>query len=733
LLSLTGRVKLDPRLIVEEAMNTGERRLIVISGNDSPEVASEIAKIWLSKREGRLLIATHMGINLDRIPLDDATSIDFDQTEEVLGGTWDILIADISHQFRANDIGRLIEVVRGGGLAILTIPPAEEWINSMTEFQRRFMVPPFESRGVRQLFKSRFLSSIGKRGTFLLGEEVRGELCGRVSKDRAPIERTGDPLFDLCATRDQQRVLRSILDAFKERKRAFILTANRGRGKSAVIGIALSLIMNRSKIRSAVVTSPSIEGVQTIFNFLMRGLDAQGVNYEPLIREGRIIALRFKGKDVFYLTPESAAEVEVSLKVVDEAASIPVTTLFKFLGGGFTIFSSTIHGYEGAGRGFSLRFLGRLRKSGIPHAEERMDEPIRYPPDDPVERWLYDFLLLDAEPGEPPKNLEATYREISLDSISEEYLRKFYGIYILAHYRNRPNDLATLLDAPHHFARSLEAEGEPIVSIHLAEEGGLPNSLLEDMVRGMRDLPGHMIASRIVLHYSFKSFGRLRGWRIVRIATHPELQGMGFGTRALAEVEREARGKSVDWLGAGFGATEDLLRFWVRSGYHPVHISPSRNTVTGEYSVLVLKPLSEEASKLTEEVLKEFKRRVLASLHDVYFSLNPMVARLLLKSKLDGGKAKLSTSQRSRLLGYAKGSYVYELASDAIHEVVRSYFWQGKDCLTPREEAILVAKVLQGKPWETLRSRFGVKEPYELLREIVSNLLSCLDGLRDEA
>jgi tRNA(Met) cytidine acetyltransferase len=155
--------------------------------------------------------------------------------------------------------------------------------------------------------------------------------------------------------------------------------------------------------------------------------------------------------------------------------------------------------------------------------------------------------------------------------------------------------------------------------------------------------------------------------------------------------------------------------------------------VTGEYSVLVLKPLSEEASKLTEEVLKEFKRRILASLHDVYFSLNPMVARLLLKSKLDGGKAKLSTSQRSRLLGYVKGSYIYELASDAIHEVVRSYFWQGKDCLTPREEAILVAKVLQGKPWETLKSRFGVKEPYELLREIVSNLLSCLDGLRDEA
>ncbi|MEM3691947.1 MAG: tRNA(Met) cytidine acetyltransferase, partial [Candidatus Korarchaeum sp.] len=164
-----------------------------------------------------------------------------------------------------------------------------------------------------------------------------------------------------------------------------------------------------------------------------------------------------------------------------------------------------------------------------------------------------------------------------------------------------------------------------------------------------------------------------------------------------------------------------------------VHISPSRNPVTGEYSVLVMKPLSSEASKLSEEILREFKRRLLSSLHDVYFSLNPSVARLLLKGRLEGGKVKLSNSQRSRLGGYLRGTYVYELASDSIYEVVRGYFWQGLDCLTPREESMLIAKVLQGKPWETIRSRFGVKEPYEVMREIVFNLVRCLDSLSDQA
>ncbi|MCS7103264.1 MAG: DUF1726 domain-containing protein, partial [Candidatus Korarchaeum sp.] len=101
--------------IVKEALSTGERRLIAISGKDSLELASELVDIWLSMREGRVLVVTNMSTNLDRVSISerDLTSIDFDQTEEVLGGTWDLLIADLSSQFRANDLGRLVEVVRG--------------------------------------------------------------------------------------------------------------------------------------------------------------------------------------------------------------------------------------------------------------------------------------------------------------------------------------------------------------------------------------------------------------------------------------------------------------------------------------------------------------------------------------------------------------------------------------------------------------------------------------------
>ncbi len=730
---------MDIEAIINEALTYGERRLIVVSGQDSLEVASNIAKEWLYRRDGNVLLATHQGMGADKVSLDESrtVSIDFDQTGEVLGGTWDILIADFSSQFRANDLGRLVEVVRGGGLVIFTIPPVREWLSTLTEFQRKLIVPPFENRKVRQLFKKRFLSSLGVPGTFLSGEEERGRLLGKLARDRVSPEESEDPIMNVCATRDQQRILRSLLDSVKGDIRTFILTANRGRGKSAVLGLALSRILMETKIRKAVVTSPSLEGIQTLFEFLMKGLDVQEVKYEPLIRGGQVIDVKFEGRDVFFLTPDSAADVGVKLKVVDEAAAISIPTLFKILyNSKFSIFSSTIHGYEGAGRGFTLRFLKRVRSSGIPYVEERMEEPIRYPPGDPVESWLYRLLLLDAEPGDPPNaNPEDTaYSHLDMEYVKEDYLRKFYGIYVLAHYRNRPNDLEMLLDAPHHFARSLEYDGEPIVSLHIAEEGGLPSSVLDNMMRGSRDVPGHVIPSRIVLHYDFKSFGRLKGWRIVRIATHPEMQGRGFGTRALECVEEEARGKGVDWIGAGFGATRDLLRFWTRLKFVPVHISPKRNSVTGEYSVLLVKPISERASRLLSEILKEFKRRVLNSLHDVYFSLDPLVASYLLKSPIESGKLRLSQSQRSRLLGFIRGDYIYELASDAIYEVVKHYFWLGKDCLTPLEDSLLIGKVLQGKGWEIIRSRFKLRDsPYELLREMLKNLLSCLDGLGNQA
>jgi tRNA(Met) cytidine acetyltransferase len=55
-----------------------------------------------------------------------------------------------------------------------------------------------------------------------------------------------------------------------------------------------------------------------------------------------------------------------------------------------------------------------------------------------------------------------------------------------------------------------------------------------------------------------REFSRLRGLRVVRIATHPELMRKGFGSLALTKLCEEAVEKGYDWVGASFEANASL-------------------------------------------------------------------------------------------------------------------------------------------------------------------------------
>ncbi len=207
--------------------------------------------------------------------------------------------------------------------------------------------------------------------------------------------------------------------------------------------------------------------------------------------------------------------------------------LHKYLNKPRVVYSSTIHGYEGAGRGgFSVKFLKKAREKRS-FKELHMDEPIRYAYGDPIEKWLFDVLLLDAEPAELTeedyeliKRKEVYLEEPDLDDWFEndrEDLRNFVGIYILAHYRNRPSDVALLADAPpHHEARVLRLKnGKIVTAIQIAKEGGIPKNVIDKMAKGYKPR-GNIIPDMMVKHHYLKEFARLKGYRIVRIATHPD-------------------------------------------------------------------------------------------------------------------------------------------------------------------------------------------------------------------
>ena len=190
----------------------------------------------------------------------------------------------------------------------------------------------------------------------------------------------------------------------------------------------------------------------------------------------------------------------------------------------------------------------------------------------------------------------------------------------------------------------------------------------------------------------------------------------------------------------GFGVHERLLRFWIKNGFMPVHMSPERNPVSGEYSVLLVKPISEEAKRAIEFANREFRIRLINSLHGPYHDLEPDVAVLLLTDwNMDlcederECRPVITKAQLNRLVAYAYGPMTYENAVDAIFEVTRKYFYisSSKKPKLPREyEMMLIAKILQARPWREAAEVCNTRKVTIMLglREIMKILLHAFYG-----
>lgn len=182
-----------------------------------------------------------------------------------------------------------------------------------------------------------------------------------------------------------------------------------------------------------------------------------------------------------------------------------------------------------------------------------MSKPLRYAEGDPVEMWLYDALLLNPEP----------IRTGSLDSVEfltldkeklftdDNQLAQVYGILVIAHYRNNPDDLMIMGDGPHHILKGIRTEGGFISVTQISEEGNLPDSMIDLALKG-GTFDGDLIPDRLLKHARIREIGKLKGWRIVRIATLPELQDKGFGSQLLRMVIEDAETQGIDWVGSSF-------------------------------------------------------------------------------------------------------------------------------------------------------------------------------------
>lgn len=72
--------------------------------------------------------------------------------------------------------------------------------------------------------------------------------------------------------------------------------------------------------------------------------------------------------------------------------------------------------------------------------------------------------------------------------------------------------------------------------------------------------------------------------------------------RKLSEVSPP----SINWIGTSYGLTRELFQFWKKNEFSPVYLKQSRNDLTAEHNVIMLKGVEQEEQEVNSDWLSHF-------------------------------------------------------------------------------------------------------------------------------
>ncbi|ABM80990.1 GNAT family N-acetyltransferase [Hyperthermus butylicus] len=603
--------------------------------------------------------------------------------EELLGTENDAVLLAVPGLLRPNLLAAAAETVRGGGVVVLVVPRLDVWQpggGMSTGLYREYLL-----RSLGRL-ESLFWADADLDTVYsmrLPRGKARKPPGPEGYRARSPVHRK---LLEAAATIEQAEALDKIVAHVRSRGRSILVLGDRGRGKSGLLGLAVAYIVASHMAGFVSVTAPSPANVQSFFRILRLALGKLGTRHWEIRRGNIVIGIAGPWFHVRYHTPDRADPG--SFTVVDEAAALGPSRLRSIARRAPRLLAATtIHGYEGSGR-----VLAKIAEEILPEPRlvVELRTPVRYPPGDPLEGWLYDTFMLRVSEPEPPSLDGVELRPAKLDRKElvekQQLLRAVYSILVSAHYRNEPDDLALLLDAPHHRVYVLLAGNTPVAVAHAALEG-------PELPVTARILPD------ILAQYAPEA-GKLSGVRIVRIAVHSRLQRRGLGSKLLRYVEEVASSDGYDWVGAVFGRP-DVLGFWLANNYTPIYVSPLPNKVTGEHNIAVVKPIANKAAKILGGVAAAARKRMLLASHSLYRGLPAEILVEIFSHQVPAQQplSDIDEWQRYRLSLFLCGSLEAESVLDVLWLLlVNDILARGRlDLEDPKAELVAVMRILQGK------------------------------------
>ncbi len=712
-----------------QAQATRQRRVLVLAGEAGwcRQMAAQTTMLLTA------LYAEPQVVWVSDIKLPDVAVIAPRSAKTLLGQERDIVVFDAHAGFDPDAFGAVSGTICGGGLMLLLSPPLAAWKDYPDPASERIAVWPY---GIDEI-KGRFLDRLSR----ILYEEKDVAIVeqGATLPTIKPATKTPESnnySDELYRTIDQKEAVAAIEHVVQgHRRRPVVLVSDRGRGKSAALGIAAArLIQKTQKIKGMriVVTAPRLSAAESLFKQAQRLLpEAKYINGCLQLGDAQI---QYIAPDVLCLSPQSA-----DLLLVDEAAAIPESMLQQLLRHySRIVFATTVHGYEGTGRGFAVRFVQTLNTLTPQWRELRLQTPVRWADDDPLERLVFRALLLDASVAEDDAVIGASTENVVIERIDrdallhdEDLLSQIFGLLVVAHYRTSPNDLRNLLDGPDLSIYVMRFEGHVVATALVSVEGGFDAAITEDIFNAIRRPRGHLISQSLITHLGLKEAASLRCARVMRIAVHPAEQRRGLGRRLLQFVRADAISRGFHLLGASFGATTALLAFWHNEKLLPVRVGFQRGHASGEYSVMVLAPLQQVAEELCHAAQKRLFADLPYWLSDPLSELNVDVAAALFMGSNNDKAIVLEAMDEQMLQGFASGARSYEDAMASISRLLIMVLGIPSCQLSNLDCSLLVRKVLQKQSWTEVARSSGLAGRAEViagLRQAIQRLLEIYAG-----
>lgn len=625
--------------------------------------------------------------------------------QQLLGRECQVLVCDFREQFDANGFSAALGSLVGGGL-LLVLPPKVDASEDSESFGQRWLKRHFD--------KLISVSQHNEAGDVVQATHALPQMqSAQNGLDKFEQQNTAVEL------------VKKVVSG--HRKRPLILTADRGRGKSSTLGIAAAQLLVERHGFNIVVTAPSVKAVEPVFSHALQRLDTcEVINATHIGYQGG--SLRFVAPDELL-----KSKPDCDLLLVDEAAAIPIPMLKSMVDIYHRmVFSTTVHGYEGSGRGFGIKFESWLSEHRPGWKGFKLEQPIRWNSNDPLEAWLFDCFLL----GNDASVTESAVDEIegfSAEAINQlnlvelskaeclanpEQLQQCFSLLVDAHYQTSPNDLIQFLNNPAIRLYAAWQQDECLGCMLVTEEGGLDSELIAQIQLGKRRPQGHLAPVLLANQLGCTQAAISRCLRVMRIAVSIRHQGLGIGRWMLAQLSQQT--SQADYLATSFGATSELISFWCGSEFEAVHIGHQRDQASGCHSVLMVKALNSNSQSWINQVQNHFERSYCFLVSGSLVSLETDMVRALLPKSVH----TVSEFETQLVRNYVNGGNSY----DAISFSVLNLILLSNDRNIGISD-LLIAKVVQQKEWGICVEQFnlvGRKQAEIQFRKDVDALLANL-------